>query len=276
MIRVKVVHSTVRKYLASYVAHLKRNTNNSQRSYSDTKWDLLSAVCLERKPVVTSSLTSIEEKYRKLIQVLEYEQSLKSDHELRKELDKKKAILLKLGELSEAEAEQAMKQTAQDFEDASQEELLNFKLADRVTEADKQNDTKSLDRKLDQHLVLVVQEKVGNEYHWLLPQGVREEGETMRQAAERILKQKCGENLKSSFLGNAPCGFYKFRYPRTIQGENKPIGAKVFFFKAWHISGDIDYNKSILKDYQWLCRKELSSTLHKEYGRSIQQFLIDE
>jgi hypothetical protein len=38
-----------------------------------------------------------------------------------------------------------------------------------------------MDRKLDQHLLLLVQQKLGEKSHWLLPQQVKAEGETMRQ-----------------------------------------------------------------------------------------------
>lgn len=47
--------------------------------------------------------------------------------------------------------------------------------------ADGSNDVKSLNRKLDKHLVLLTKQKIGNKTHYLLPQGTREEGETMRQ-----------------------------------------------------------------------------------------------
>lgn len=48
-------------------------------------------------------------------------------------------------------------------------------------EFDKQNITSSLKRKLDKNLLLLVQQKVGNSHYWIPPQGIRKEGETMRQ-----------------------------------------------------------------------------------------------
>jgi large subunit ribosomal protein L46 len=48
----------------------------------------------------------------------------------------------------------------------------------------------------------------------------------MRQAAERVLNIKCGDAVKAKFLGNAPCGFYQYKFPPTA---NIGTGAKVSF-----------------------------------------------
>lgn len=48
-------------------------------------------------------------------------------------------------------------------------------------EADKRNDITSLDRKLASSLVLLVKQKLGEKEFYLLPQAIREDGETMKQ-----------------------------------------------------------------------------------------------
>lgn len=50
-----------------------------------------------------------------------------------------------------------------------------------LLEFDKQNITSSPQRKLDKCLLLLVQQKVGNGYYWIPPQGIRQDGESMRQ-----------------------------------------------------------------------------------------------
>lgn len=50
-----------------------------------------------------------------------------------------------------------------------------------MIDADKKNDLKSLDRKLDRHLVLLMQQKIGSQDFLLPPQSLRKEGETLRQ-----------------------------------------------------------------------------------------------
>ncbi|VEN58582.1 unnamed protein product [Callosobruchus maculatus] len=86
---------------------------------------------------------------------------------------------------------------------------------------------KSLQRKLDKHLVLVVNQTLGDKKHYLLPQGLLQAGETLRQAAERVLKQNCGSDLCAQIYGNAPCGFYKYKYPKSLTEETGVVGAKV-------------------------------------------------
>lgn len=47
------------------------------------KWKLMSAVCLERFPVITQEMNSIENEFGQLLSKMELEQSHLSNHELR-------------------------------------------------------------------------------------------------------------------------------------------------------------------------------------------------
>lgn len=48
-------------------------------------------------------------------------------------------------------------------------------------EDDKKNNIASLNRKLNKHLVLVTNQNLGSKDYYLLPQGIRQDGETLRQ-----------------------------------------------------------------------------------------------
>ncbi|XP_972780.2 large ribosomal subunit protein mL46 [Tribolium castaneum] len=232
------------------------------------KWDLVTAVCLERKPVITKPLTKIEEDYKTMQSRIEFERSLKSDHEIRHEKEQKQLEQLKKG----VDIDVHLKDTAQDLVDVGAEEFAKFKFANRVTEADSRNDLKSLNRKLDKHLVLVTKQKVGKDNLYLLPQALRQDGETLRQAAERILKDTCGSNLKAMIYGNAPSAFYKYKYPCTARKDDV-VGAKIFIYFARYDKGQLE-GKQV--DYKWLDREELGKSLPSEYARSVAQMLIDE
>ena len=241
------------------------------------RWDLLSAVCLERKPVITKELNDIEVKFSELLARIEFESSYKSEHEVRKEEDKLRAELLK-NQAAEVDLDHAAMQTAQDFEDASTDEYSKFTPMSRVTEVDKTNNVNSPDRMLENHLLLIVHQKIGDQKIWIMPQGLRVDGETMLQTAERVLHDTCGSSLKATFSANAPCGVYKYKYPKKIleKNENSPVGAKVFFFKAQRISGNVERDKLNNKSFKWLGRRELEKELLPEYYKSVSQFLIDE
>jgi large subunit ribosomal protein L46 len=237
----------------------------------------MSAVCLERKPVISRELNEIERKFSRMLADIELENSHKSDHEVRYQKDMLQAELLQ-NKSVDLDVEQTFQQTAQDFEDATADEYSNFQFESRITEADKTNDFQNIERKLDKHLLLLVQQKQWDQEIWAMPQGLRLDGETMLQTAERVLKEKCGVDLTVLFYGNAPCGVHKYKYPKRFisSNEDSPVGAKVFFFKAQYIAGRLDYNKLKLKEFKWLGRKELMSCLSQEYYRNISQFLIDE
>lgn len=106
-----------------------RDTQTSSTATATKKWDLYSAVCLERHPVIIQSMQELELKFHNMLMKLEYENSLKSDHELKKEREKQK----KSSNVDDTEDIDTVMQTAQDFEDIYQEELNNFKFAPTIT-----------------------------------------------------------------------------------------------------------------------------------------------
>lgn len=129
------------------------------------------------------------------------------------------------------------------------------------------NNLKSLNRRLHDTLVFVCNHKFGKDDLMLLPQGKWREGETLRQTAERTTSEMCGSNLKLHFYGNAPIGFYKYKYP--VSERKDTIGAKVFFFRAVYKTGDIDNQK--LK-YEWITNAELRDKVNSSYYEVVNSF----
>jgi large subunit ribosomal protein L46 len=82
---------------------------------------------------------------------------------------------------------------------------------------------------LDRPLRLVVEKKYGSEWHWDLPMAVwsgDSNKETLRDLAERAVKECCGEGLQVQVMGNAPCGFYRYNFPKKIREETDRRGSK--------------------------------------------------
>ena len=47
------------------------------------------------------------------------------------------------------------------------------------------------------------------------------------QAAEEALRELCGDKLDAAYMGNAPCGFYKYKFPKSVADASGVVGAKV-------------------------------------------------
>lgn len=248
----------------------------SRRLYSTAKaekWDLYAGVLVERLPVISKSLSPMEKEFQDQLWQIEFENSLKSDHELQHEKDLRQAQLLKKGEVEVDLDEISSQQTAQDKKDAYIEEFKKFELASRVTADDKSDNVKSTDRKLEDHLYLLVEQKFGSDKksHMVLPQGKREDGESLRQTAERVLKASCGDKLSPTFYGNAPVGFYKYKYPAS--GRSESVGAKVFFFRS-SVRGNEGHQIQDGVNFEWQDKAGLGKKLSGGYSDSVQKFLF--
>ncbi|KAK7101606.1 large ribosomal subunit protein mL46-like isoform X2 [Littorina saxatilis] len=260
-------HGVLRNYL-------QLRQSSSGALCTPGQWQLVSAVCLQRQPIITAEKTELEQQYADMMAQMELETSLLSDQELRAIEDK--AIEAKRkqqeeNETGEGEVEGA-RVTALDLEDAWEAEAKQFTPAARITEADEKNDQRSVERRLDKPLVLLVKQTLGDKSHWVFPQGPRQEGESMRQAAERVLQNLCGQQVGAQFLGNAPCGFHQYRFPPKA---SIGTGAKVFFYKAWYKEGDVIPDKENSTDYMWVTFDELSDHCSRPYLKSIGNFLVD-
>ena len=55
-----------------------------------------------------------------------------------------------------------------------------------LTEADQKNDVHSLERKLDDKLILLVNCKIGDDVHWMMPQGNWQEGESLKEVINQL------------------------------------------------------------------------------------------
>ncbi|KAM6426116.1 large ribosomal subunit protein mL46 [Liasis olivaceus] len=232
-------------------------------------WKLYGALCLQRRPVLAQPPSPEEEEMAELTRQIEIEKSLYSDHELR---------CLAEGELLRQRnkdkydfAEKIV--LVQDIEDMWEQKFQKFKPASRITDADRNNDRTSLNRKLDQNLLLLVKQKFGDEDIWVLPQTEWQHGETLRDTVERVLVTLPGIQMQAKFLGNAPCGFYKFKFPRAIRTESN-TGGKVFFFKAF-LEASPQFSSKEKLDYLWVSKGELGDYLKPAYHSQVSRFLVD-
>jgi large subunit ribosomal protein L46 len=123
-------------------------------------------------------------------------------------------------------------------------------------------------------LLFIVQEKKEDKKVWKLPESRWKDGETLRETAERALKE-CVKIPDTSVrvLGNAPWGVQTIKYPTSVRQKLGFDGVKVFFFKAQLLSA---CHTCLDTEHNWLGREELTECLEPEYLRSVKKFLIDE
>ncbi|TKA73022.1 hypothetical protein B0A55_07048 [Friedmanniomyces simplex] len=166
----------------------------------------------------------------------------------------------------------------------------------RVTEADRTNDMRSLSRKMDRTLYLLVKNREGR---WIFPQDRVYGKENLHQAAERILVQAFGINMNTWIVGNHPIGHHHMMYtfggapaPRVAKiapnpvvstSQNQPgfeqeeYGEKVFFMKGRMMTGQADLGKNVYGDseFRWLAKEEVKQVVTGGYWKSVRNMLVE-
>lgn len=239
---------------------------------SSSPYTLAAAVCLQRLPVLTANLAPIEQRFRDMMLQMELEKSLLSDHELRL-LEDADRMRRKQAEGYDSDEDSHGDQDimlAQDLEDTWEQKFKSFQPAPRVR-ADVDEDLTSVERCLSDSLVLLAEQKVGDQKLWLLPQTEWQKGETLRQTAERALAS-LPAGCNATFLGNAPCGVYKYKLPKGVRTESS-VGTKVFFFKA--ILSDSSPSAAPNSGIVWLKKSELQRYLKPAYMMKVESVFLD-
>ncbi|XP_049573101.1 large ribosomal subunit protein mL46 isoform X1 [Syngnathus scovelli] len=265
-------------------------------------WTLMAAVCLQRPPVISADLNPLEQRFARLMQQMEVEKSILSDHELRLLEDAEKLRRKQADDYDEDEEEDDRKGQdivlTQDLEDEWERKFKAFRPAPRVigqeysiilpntftttsipdnncvcTE-DVDKNLSSLGRLLADSLVLLSEQRVGSDKLWMLPQAEWRPGETLRDTAQRALDSLTEPALKATFLGQAPCGVYKYKLPKDARSDTL-VGTKIFFFKAMLTTQDAPTNVEPNGALMWLNKQELRGFLKPAYMMKVERFIHD-
>lgn len=129
----------------------------------------------------------------------------------------------------------------------------------RITEADEKGDVRSLARKLDRTLYLVIKDaKAGT---WKLPAFKINVKEYLHDAAERGLRELGGPNMNTWTVSNTPSAVVKY------DGEDPQH--KEFFIKSHILDGQfVPQDKSI--DFAWLTKEEIQTYVDKSYFETLE------
>lgn len=131
----------------------------------------------------------------------------------------------------------------------------------RITEADKNGDLTSLERKLSRTLYLTI----NTNDKWILPNFSEQTSEKLKplhKLAEEGLFKIGGNKINYFNVSNKPCHLYN------------NTDKKEFFIKSYILSGKFEPQESSMK-YMWLTKDELSSYLNEDYYKNIKHLLND-
>ncbi|KAI0881877.1 39S mitochondrial ribosomal protein L46-domain-containing protein [Annulohypoxylon maeteangense] len=169
----------------------------------------------------------------------------------------------------------AENRVTEDGEEAKGDEIIPVERPmDRITEADKTNDVRRLDRKLDRTLYLVVKASDGI---WQFPSVDVPTDGNLHESAARALESAAGVNMNTWMVGRVPVA-RMIRKPEYNEDNSfKQRGEKVFFLKGRIMAGQADLkgNKLGLLDFNWLTREELKEILPEKYFYSVRNMMAD-
>ncbi|MCK5460384.1 3-phosphoshikimate 1-carboxyvinyltransferase [Candidatus Gracilibacteria bacterium] len=131
-----------------------------------------------------------------------------------------------------------------------------------------------LEKVQDGGLQYLIVKKPRKDYAWQFPQGGKEEGEMDKKAAERELKEECGEDLNVKFKGENSIGDYKYLFPKDFKRHKKGVfGVHVKFFRADYLNGLVKVDGEEIIDHAWVKKENLKDFFEVEYLERIQFFL---
>ncbi|KAI1457124.1 39S mitochondrial ribosomal protein L46-domain-containing protein [Annulohypoxylon moriforme] len=169
----------------------------------------------------------------------------------------------------------AENRVTEDGEEAKPDEIIPVERPmDRITEADKTNDIRRLDRKLDRTLYLIVK---GSDGVWQFPAlDVPTEG-NLHETASRALESAAGVNMNTWMVGRVPVAHLVMKPEFNEDKTFKSRGEKVFFLKGRIMAGQADLkdNKLGLLDFNWLTKEELKGILPEKYFHSVRNMMAD-
>jgi large subunit ribosomal protein L46 len=150
-----------------------------------------------------------------------------------------------------------------------------------ITEADRTNDMRSLNRALRERLYLVIR-RTPNSSHYQFPQTLTPSLEvSMRAYAELALRSAIpaggDDPLKAFFISNTPATHVAHLYRDDYQRSTGFYGVKVFFYRAQLMSGSLPEGPAALAggaDYAWAREDELPELLSAETYRAVQPILF--
>lgn len=150
-----------------------------------------------------------------------------------------------------------------------------YEPAPRITEADKTNDTRSLDRALDERLYFVIK-RSDKAATMQFPQVLAtDKSVTMRHYAEHALNAVVPVASRPivHYISHLPACHLEHVFSQQYQEKHDVYGVKIFFYRVMLIKGGIsDVRQAV--DYSWARESELEHLFSSEYYNAIKPILF--
>lgn len=150
-----------------------------------------------------------------------------------------------------------------------------YQPAPRKTEADAKNDTKSLERALDERLYFLIK-RTDKSANFQFPQALAADRDTILQKyAEQAWKGATlpGKRPEVHFISHSPACHLEHVYPLRYQQKHDVYGIKIFFYRAMLMSGELDGIRNGV-DYVWARGSELGEFLGEEVHEAVKPILF--
>lgn len=161
---------------------------------------------------------------------------------------------------------------AQPDSDAEYKDI--FDIGEMITPDDERDNKRSVFRALPKRLYLIVRR--AKTTNWVFPQTdyLDRDGDHLRNTAERILREECGQEMNVWFRSNAPVGHYSFTMNPEEQEKYKFQDASVFFYRASYLDGNPTLNKNLTAEYLWVTKQELQKYFAPELYDQVQDLIL--
>ncbi|KAF7800261.1 hypothetical protein EIP86_011508 [Pleurotus ostreatoroseus] len=136
----------------------------------------------------------------------------------------------------------------------------------RKSQADITGDLKSLNRKGDRNLYLVIKSKEDGKDVWKFPHTELVGEEALHEAAKRELRSDYALNMDTWIVGRIPAGLYR----------PPPKGSSyVFLYKAHILQGQVRPDGKKVLDFAWLTKEEIQNQVDEYYWNGVKDILSD-